>query len=293
VAGREFTPADERSMIPTEILDKLDPSRQSDRDRFIALQAEAKGAPKYAIVNERFARHYFGNANAALGRRFGFGGNPGTKTDTEIIGVVRDSMYSTMRESIPRQVFAPLMQTEFVSGMNVYVRTSLEPSQMFAAIRRTIEGVDATLPVYDLRTMHEQIDRSLVTERMIAMLSAVFGLIATILATVGLYGVMAYTVARKTREIGIRMALGAFGKNVIWMVMREVLILIGAGVCLGLPAAILLTRYIQAQLYGLTPNDPATMAAATVLLIAVAALAGYLPALRASRVDPIRALRYE
>jgi ABC-type antimicrobial peptide transport system permease subunit len=107
---------------------------------------------------------------------------------------------------------------------------------------------------------------------MIAMLSAVFGLIATILATVGLYGVMAYTVARKTREIGIRMALGAFGKNVIWMVMREVLILIGAGVCLGLPAAILLTRYIQAQLYGLTPNDPATMATATVLLIAVAGL---------------------
>jgi ABC-type antimicrobial peptide transport system permease subunit len=128
---------------------------------------------------------------------------------------------------------------------------------------------------------------------MIAMLSAVFGMIATILATVGLYGVMAYTVARKTREIGIRMALGAFGKDVLWMVMREVLVLVGAGAAIGITAAILLTRYIQAQLYGLAPNDPATLVSATIALIAVAAIAGYLPALRASRVDPIRALRYE
>jgi ABC-type antimicrobial peptide transport system permease subunit len=202
-------------------------------------------------------------------------------------------MYSTLREQIPRQVFTPLLQGEFVTGMNVYVRTALSPSQMFTAIRGAIRDLDSTLPVYDLRTMDEQIDRSLVTERMIAMLSAVFGLIATILAAVGLYGVMAYSVSRKTREIGIRMALGAFGGTVVWMVMREVLVLIGGGVVAGVAAAIVLTRYVEAQLYGLTPNDPGTLTAAVALLIGVAALAGYVPALRASRVDPIRALRYE
>ena len=164
---------------------------------------------------------------------------------------------------------------------------------MFGAIRRTVAGIDATLPVYDLRTMVEQIDRSLVTERMVAMLSAVFGFIATLLATVGLYGVMAYTVARKTREIGIRIALGAFSKDVIWMVMREVFLLIGVGAFIGMCAALLLTRFIENQLFGLTTTDPATLTAAAAILFAVAALAGYIPALRASRVDPIRALRYE
>jgi ABC-type antimicrobial peptide transport system permease subunit len=202
-------------------------------------------------------------------------------------------MYGNLREDIPKQVFLPAMQSGGVAGMNVYLRTSLDPSQMFASVRRTIQGMDGTLPVYDLRTMNEQIDRSLVTERMIAMLSAVFGVIATVLAMVGLYGVMAYTVARRTREIGIRMALGAFRKDVIWMVMREVLLLVAVGSGIGVVAAILLTRYIQTQLFGLTPNDPTTVAVATVILVAVAALAGYLPAMRASRINPIRALRYE
>src|SRR6185295_13884408 len=189
------------------------------------------------------------SANAALGRHFGYGGNPGIKTDIEIVGVTRDSMYSTLREQIPRQVFTPYLQSG-IGGMNVYVRTTPEPEQMFTAIRKTIAGMDGSLPVYDFRTMDEQIDRSLVTERMIAMLSAVFGMVATLLATVGLYGVMAYTVGRKTREIGIRIALGAFSKDVIWMVMREVLTLIGIGITAGVAAALMLTRYIEGQLFG-------------------------------------------
>jgi predicted permease len=291
VAGREFRPGDERPLVPQSFIETIDFNKDADRQRLRDMEAQLGGPPKYAIVNEKFARHYFNTPNA-VGRRFGFGGNPGTRTDIEIVGVVRDSMYSTLREQIPRQVFTPYLQTG-VTGMNVYVRTGLDSQQMFNVVRRTVAQMDSSLPVYDLRTMTQQIDRSLVTERMIAMLSAVFGIIATLLATVGLYGVMAYTVARKTREIGIRMALGALGRDVVWMVMREVFLLIGIGVAVGMVAAVLLTRYVEAQLFGLTPNDPRTLVLAAAILIAVAALAGYFPAFRASRVNAIRALRYE
>jgi len=147
--------------------------------------------------------------------------------------------------------------------------------------------------VYAMRTTEDQISNLLTTERLIASLSAVFGFLATLLAVIGLYGVMAYTVARRTREIGIRMALGAAQHTVIWMVMREVLLLVGIGVVLGVPAAWGLSKFIEAQLFGLKGHDPVTMALAAVGLGVVACAAGYIPALRASRVDPLRALRYE
>jgi predicted permease len=247
---------------------------------------------RVAIANEKFVKHYFGNANP-IGRHIGFGMNPGTKTPMEIIGVVKDAKYTSMRDEIPRQLFFPYLESTFVNGITAYVRTTAEPAQMFQALRGAVRRLDANLPLYKLRTVDQQMDQSLLTERLIAILSTVFGLLATVLAIVGLYGVMAYTVNRRTREIGIRMALGAVSSNVIWLVMKEVVMLIAAGVAIGLPAAWGLSRLVQTQLYGITPNDPVTLAIATVSLAMVACAAGYIPALRATRVDPVTALHYE
>jgi ABC-type antimicrobial peptide transport system permease subunit len=161
------------------------------------------------------------------------------------------------------------------------------------AVRSKVRDMDPNLPVYGMRTTDVQINNSLSTERMIASLSAVFGFLATLLAVIGLYGVMAYTVAQRTREVGIRMALGAARGNVIWMVMREVLLLVAIGVAAGVIFSLMLTRVVQSQLFGLTPHDPLTLMFATVGLALVACAAGYVPALRASRLDPMAALRYE
>ena len=253
---------------------------------------DSTGAPKVAIVNEKFARHYFGD-QSPVGRHIGLGGDPGTKTDIEIIGVVRDTKYMTMRADMPRQVYFPYLQNDWVSGMTAYVRTGLTPEQMFPVLRGAVRKIDSNLPVFLMKTEERQRDDSLAVERLAASLSTAFGVLATVLAAVGLYGVMAFIVARRAREIGIRMALGAMTGNVIWLVMGEVLGLVGIGVLIGLPAALGLTRLLASQLYDVKPNDPATLVWATLGIAAIAALSGYLPARRATRVDPVQAIRWE
>ena len=219
--------------------------------------------------------------------------DPGTKIDIQIVGVAADTKYESMRDEIPYELYVPSDQQSFVNDGTFYVRTRGDPTRMFNTLRAAVREVDATVPIYDMRTLDRQQEISLLTERLLAALSSVFGCLATLLAALGLYGVMAFMVARRTREIGIRMALGAGQGSVVWMVMRETLTLAGIGVAIGLAGAYGVTRLIQTQLFGVAPTDLLTMAAASLGIAAVTALAGYLPARRATGMDPMSALRWE
>lgn len=177
--------------------------------------------------------------------------------------------------------------------MTFFIRTTGDAATAGAMMRQVVSRVDATLPVFNVKTLHQQANETHYIDRMISFLSAAFGLLATLLAAVGLYGVMSYAVARRTKEIGIRIALGAPSKDVLWSVMREVLLLSAIGIAVAIPIALGLGRYIQSQLYGLQALDPVTISVCVFLLAAVSSLAGWIPAHRATRVDPITALRYE
>jgi putative ABC transport system permease protein len=252
--------------------------------------ADRAGAPPVAIVNDAFAAYFFKNEDP-LGRRFSFGRDK-DKT-IEIVGVVRGSKYEGVTEQkVPREVYVPFQQQE-AGQMVVYARASADPKALFGALQREIAALDPALPVTNLRTMEEQVDQNLSAQRLMASLSAFFGILATLLAAIGLYGVMAYMVTRRTREIGIRLALGAGRANLLGLVMREVAILTAAGVVVAVPVALALSRYVRAQLYGVAPTDAWSILAASAVLIATALLAGYIPAERATRVSPTMALRWE
>ncbi|MFL6452313.1 MAG: ABC transporter permease [Bryobacteraceae bacterium] len=253
---------------------------------------DALGSAKVCVINDAFAKKYFGTVNA-VGHKIGMGIDPGTKTDITVIGVVRGTKYESMRDEVPVEVFRPYRQMEFATGVTGYVRTRSTPEQMFNIIRKRVHDLDANLPVFDMITLEKQMENSLVTERLVTSLSTGFGLLATLLAAIGLYGVMAYTVTRRTREIGIRMAIGAAKPHVLWLIMREVLVLLGIGMVIALPLSWALTQSVRSQLYGIQPTDPLSVAAATFGIAAVAMLAGYLPARRATKVHPMLALRYE
>jgi len=242
-----------------------------------------------AIVNKRFADHFF-PGKSAVGKRLGRGGGPNAKLTIEIIGVVADSLYEGPREGVHRQVFVP----NWGRGSTVYyVRSAVGSSTAFNTIRNEVKQLDGTMPIYQMKTLEGQLDETLLTDRLIALLSAGFGMLATILASIGLYGVMAFVVARRRKELGIRLALGAQPGRVIWLVMREVLLLLVIGLAVGIPSAMLLGRYVSSVLYGIQPNDPWMAGSTIVLLSLVSAAAGLIPARRASRIDPILALRYE
>ena len=254
-------------------------------------EADRLGAPQVVVVNEVFAKHYFKNGNP-VGRRIGLG-RRGEGYPIEIVGVVRDGKASSLRDEPQRFVYAPYTQEESIGALTYYVRAQVEPESFAARLRAAVGRVDATLPVTDLKTMQTQIGESLFVERMVASLSAAFGLLATLLAAIGLYGVMSYAVAQRTREIGLRVALGADSRSVLMLVLREVAILAALGIAIGLPGGYGLGKLIESQLFGLHARDPLTFGAATLSLVTTAFVAGLIPALRATRVDPMTALRYE
>jgi predicted permease len=261
VAGREFTASDHAS------------------------------APKVAIVNESFVRHFLPGRDP-IGARMTKGG--GTVTlDTTIVGVVTDAKYSDMREAPPRVYCTPYLQSPTQSAMYFYVRTAIDPRQVFEPIRRAVAELDPNLPIRNMRTMDAQLDINMGTERMLSMLTGSFATLATLLAALGLYGVLAFTVARRTREIGIRMALGANAAQVRRLVVRDTALMVGIGGLVGFAAAGAAGQVVRSVLYQMEPWDPVVYGSAAGVLGTIALIAAYIPARRATTVDPMVALRYE
>jgi predicted permease len=281
VLGRDFRPEDNPAYTP----DPPALRRPGTRDPH-----ETVG-PRLAIINESVARKYFSD-RSPIGERFSLSQNYRPDISFEIVGVVKDARYFGLRESAEPMIYVPVWRPG--AGMRtLVVRTSGEPERMIEAIRREAHVIDNTVPVLRTRTMEQHIDNNVLQEKVIATLSTFFGLLALLLASLGLYGVMAHAVTRRTREIGIRMALGAARHSVLWLVLSDALVLVIAGAAVGIPTALAVSRFAATFLYGITPRDPVSAALATIVLLGVAAFASYLPARRATRVDPNVALRYE
>lgn len=252
-------------------------------------RSDSAPAPKVAIVNEAFARK-FNLGREAVGKRIG--SRDGT-LDIEIVGLVGNAKYSEVKAAVPPQFYRPYRQDEQLGFLNLYVRTSQNPDQLLPTIPRVVARLDPNLPVENLRTMPQQVRENVFLDRTISVLSSAFAGLATLLAAVGLYGVLAYTVVQRTREVGLRMALGASPAQVRAMVLRQVGIMFLVGGAVGLAAAVSLGRLAQSLLYDISGNDPGVLAGSTVALALVALCAGIVPANRASKVDPMQALRYE
>jgi len=251
--------------------------------------------PLVALVNETFAKHYCGTARECIGRRVGNGGGKDTKLDTEIVGVMHDTKHAGLRDEIRPALFRPWKQMSASAQpfQYFYLRTTTDPAQELPTIRRTMQQVDPKLVLVNLRTMQAQIEDSLSNERMVTLLAIAFGVLATLLAGVGLYGVLAYSTAQRTREIGIRIALGSSRTAISRIVLGDVLQLAGVGMLVALPVAWLLSRLLRTQLYGVSGADPVTMISVVVLISVVAILAALVPAGRAASINPTEALRSE
>jgi predicted permease len=255
--------------------------------------ADVGGAAQVAVVNEAFTRKFGLEGSAAIGARLSNDSVTAVDRDIEIVGLVQDTRYNQITGSNPPILYLSYPQDGNVGSGTFYVRTALDPREVMAAIPGLVAGLDPELPVDDLMTLDDQIRDTVFPQRFMGTLSAAFAVLATLLAAVGLYGVLSFTVSRRTREIGVRMALGAAQENVCGLVLRQVAWLAAAGTLVGLAAAYWLARGAGAMLYEVSGYDPVSFAAAAVLLLAVALAAGYLPARRASSVDPMVALRSE
>ena len=282
VLGRDFRPEDNPSYSP-------DPPAVW-RPGMPPSPEERKG-PRYAIINEGMAKKFFPNQNP-IGLRFSVTQNYDPELSFEIIGVVKDARYFGLRDNTEPMVYQALWRPG-AGSRTLVILAATDPERMTEVVRREAHALDSAVPILRSRTMEQQVDNNFLQEKLVATLSGFFGGVALLLASVGLYGVMAHAVTRRTREIGIRVALGAERSSVLWLVLRDALMMVALGAAIGLPAALAVTRFASAFLYGITPRDPLSTAAATAVLVLVALFASYLPARRASRVDPNVALRYE
>jgi predicted permease len=253
---------------------------------------DGPSAPQVVVVNESFVRRFFGGADRALGKTFSEG-RAKDKNVFNIVGVVKDAKHFSLHDDRKPIFYSPIFQQKEPSAVAVYVRTGQEPNAAAATIRRAVSGIDARLIVDSLQSMHSQIDGTLTSERMLSFLASSFGVVAIFVTAIGLYGVLAYSIAQRTREIGIRMALGASRGSVVKMVLREVLVLTGFSVALALPLSLALSTLVKSQLFGVSDRDPATLALVTLAIGSVALLAAWAPARRATQVQPMTALRYE
>ena len=254
-------------------------------------ESDVLGSGKVAVVNEAFAKK-FNLGRDAVGKWMARGGD-GDSLDMQIVGLVQNAKYNSVKDEIPPVFYTPYRQDPRVGFMNFYVRSALPPEQVLRSVPTVIARLDPNLPISELKTLPQQVRENIVLDRLISTLSASFAVLATLLAAIGLYGVLSYTVEQRTREIGLRMALGADGSRVRGMVLKQVGFMLLIGSVIGIAAAVGLGQAAGSLLFGLEGNDPLVFGVATMLLVAVALGAGFVPAMRASRVDPMQALRYE
>ncbi len=277
--GRDFRAQDNPAVSPD-----LLPHADQDKDKL-------GPPPPVAIINEAMAKKFFPH-ESPIGRHFSRGDKFDPAKSFEIVGVVKNAKYFDIRKAVQSMIYVPVWRFQAMSN-TLCIRSNANPEALIAAVRREVASLDPAIPVLQTLTMEEQFDSTISQERIVTTLCGFFGSLAVLLAAIGLYGVMAHSVTHRYREIGIRMALGAQPGNVLWLVLRDTALMIAVGACIGLPAAFALTRLVSSFLFGLTPQDPLSITLATAGLIAVTALAGYIPARRATRIDPTVALRYE
>ena len=284
VLGRDFAESDNLASLPDRPTTPAAPGAASDE------QPDPPGPPRVAIVNEAFVRKFFGT-RSPLGKRICEGDKWTSAKTYEIVGVVRDAKYFDLREAVEPMFYRPIWREGGGTGGILAVRTAGDASKLVDKVRSAIRETDSAAVLVEAKTMEDNLNRNLAGERVVANLGGFFGLVALVLAAIGLYGVMAETVSRRTKEIGIRMALGAEGRAVLWLVLRDAVAMVVIGVVVGGTAALFVTRYAETMLFGIKRQDPVTLAVCAVLLLGVTGVACFMPARRAARMDPMGALR--